>query len=268
MRNKSSLAGLIILGFIFLMAIGSLFMTFDSVTAANVPARFSPPSWQYPFGTDRMGRNALLRVIYGTRYSIMIGFGAVVISTFVGVVLGSTAAYYGGATDNIIMRISDIMASIPGLLLGMVIMVTLGMNLQNLIVAVGVAGIPNFIRMSRASIITVKGNEYVEAARAIGFSDMRIIATQILPNGLSPIIVQATTILGVNIIVGSALSYLGFGVPAPTPEWGALIAAGREFIRSSPWLAAFPGVFIMITVLGFNLLGDGLRDALDPKLKI
>ena len=266
-RSKSSLAGIIILGFVFLVAIASLFMSFSSVTASNVPARFSPPGWQFPFGTDNLGRNAFLRVIYGSRYSIVIGFGTLAISAFFGVMLGSTAAYYGGRTENIIMRISDILASIPSLLLGMVIMVVLGMKLQNLIIAVGVGGIPHYIRMSRASILTVKGNEYVEAARAIGFSDLRIIVTQILPNGLSPIMVQATATLGMAIMIAASLSFLGFGVPPPTPEWGALISAGREFAQTAPWLMAFPGIAIMITVLGFNLLGDGLRDALDPKLK-
>ena len=266
-HNKSSLVGIIILGFIFLIAIISLFMSYDSVISSNISIRFSPPSWEHPFGTDSIGRDTFLRVIYGTRYSIIIGFFSVALSTLVGIILGAVSAYYGKMTDNIIMRASDILASIPGLLLGMVVMVTLGMSLQNLIIAVGIAGIPNFIRMTRASILTVKGNEYIEAARAIGFSDLRIIVTQLLPNGLSPIIVQATTILGVNIIVGSALSFLGFGIPAPTPEWGALISAGREYIRTAPWLATYPGLFIMVTVLGFNLLGDGLRDALDPKLK-
>ena len=250
-----------------IIAIISLFMPFDIVTAQNIPIRFSPPSWQYWFGTDNMGRNIFLRVIYGSRYSIVIGFGSVAISALVGVSLGSTAAYYSGKTENIIMRICDILASIPGLLLGMVIMVVLGMNLPNLIIAVGVAGIPHFIRMSRASILTAKGNEFVEAARAIGYSDLRILVTQVLPNGLSPILVQATVLLGLNIMLAASLSFLGFGVQAPTPEWGTLVSSGRDYARNAPWLMAFPGLFIMITVLGFNLFGDGLRDALDPKLK-
>ena len=265
--NKSSLAGIFILGFVFVVAIISLFMSFDKAVATSVPERYIPPSWQYPFGTDNLGRNAFLMVIYGTRYSIAIGFGAVAISTLIGVTLGSVAAYYGGNTDNIIMRISDILASIPGLLLGMVIMITLGFSLQNLIIAVGIGGIPPFIRMSRASVLTVKGEEFVEAARAIGFSDVRIITTQVLPNGLSPIIVLVTSSLGLSITVGAALSFLGFGIPPPTPEWGTLIAAGRTVGSTAPWLMTFPGLSIMITVLGFNLLGDGLRDALDPKLK-
>jgi len=266
-RNKSSLAGIIILGFLVIMALVSLFMSFESVTSANVPAKFSRPSWQYPFGTDSLGRNLFLRVIYGTRYSIVIGFGAVLLSSIFGVSLGSIAGYYGGKADNIIMRISDVLASIPGLMLGMVIMIVLGMSLQNLIIAAGVTGIPHLIRISRASILTVKGNEFVEAARAIGFSDLRIIATQVIPNGLSPILVQATVALGLGIMMASSLSFLGFGIPAPTPEWGALVSAGRDYARAAPWLMAFPGIAIMLIVLGLNLLGDGLRDALDPKLK-
>ena len=266
-RSKSAMAGFIILAFLILIALGSLFMSYDSIAKSNVSIQFSSSSWKYPFGTDNMGRNAFLRVLYGSRYSLVIGFSAVMFSAIVGVTLGSIAAYYGGKTENIIMRASDVLASLPGLLLGMVIMVMLGRKMQNLIIAVGVAGIPHFIRMSRASILTVKGNEYVEAARATGFSDLRIIATQVLPNGLSPIIVQVTALIGLNIIFAASLSFLGFGIPPPIPEWGALVSAGREYIRTAPWLMTYPGLFIMITVLGFNLLGDGLRDALDPKLK-
>jgi peptide/nickel transport system permease protein len=266
-RSKSAMAGFIILAFLILIALGSLFMSYDSIAKSNVSMQFSSSSWKYPFGTDNMGRNAFLRVLYGSRYSLVIGFSAVMFSAIVGVTLGSIAAYYGGKTENIIMRASDVLASLPGLLLGMVIMVMLGRKMQNLIIAVGVAGIPHFIRMSRASILTVKGNEYVEAARATGFSDLRIIATQVLPNGLSPIIVQVTALIGLNIIFAASLSFLGFGIPPPIPEWGALVSAGREYIRTAPWLMTYPGLFIMITVLGFNLLGDGLRDALDPKLK-
>ena len=266
-RNKSSLAGIIILSFLAIVALCSLFMPFSAVTTANVPVKFTPPSWQYPFGTDSLGRNLFLRVIYGTRYSIIIGFGAVTLSSIFGVSLGAIAGYYGGKTDNIIMRVSDVLASIPGLMLGMVIMIVLGMSLRNLIIAAGVTGIPHLIRISRASILTVKGNEFVEAARAIGFSDFRIISTQVIPNGLSPILVQATVALGLGIMMASSLSFLGFGIPAPTPEWGALVSAGRDYARAAPWLMAFPGVAIMMIVLGLNLLGDGLRDALDPKLK-
>ena len=267
MRNRSAVVGLIILGVIILITLGSLFLTYDSVVTTKMADRFSAPSLQYPFGTDNMGRNIFLRTLYGARYSLIIGFSAVAFAAIIGVIMGAAAGYYGGRVDNIIMRISDVLASLPGLLLGMVIMVMLGLKIQNLVIATGVAGIPHFIRISRASILTVKENEFVEAARAIGYSDMRIITTQVLPNGLSPILVQLTALLGLNIIFAASLSYLGYGIPVPTPEWGALIAIGRDHIRTSPWMTTYPGLFIMITVLAFNLLGDGLRDALDPKQK-
>ena len=266
-KNKSAVIGFFILCAIFLAFIISLFMDMQTINKGIVADRFSAPSWQYPFGTDGMGRSVLLRVIYGTRYSLAIGFGAVLISTVLGVTLGSVSGYYGGRVDDVIMRISDILASIPGLLLGMVIMTMLEQNLQNLILAVGLTGAPVFIRMTRASILTVRNNEFVEAAHAIGLRNPRIIFTHVLPNGLSPVIITVTASLGITIVVAASLSFLGFGVPVPHPEWGTMVAGGREYARSAPWLMSFPGAFIMLTVLAFNLLGDGLRDALDPKLK-
>ena len=266
-RNKSAMAGLIIIAALFLTAIVSLPISYESVTEINAMARFHTPSREYLFGTDNMGRDMFLRTIYGTRYSIVIAFGATGIATVLGVILGSLAGYFGKVADEVIMRASDVLASIPGLLLGMVIVTVLGQSLQNLIIAVGITTIPIFIRITRASILTVRSQEFVEAARAIGLSNIRIIFAQVLPNGLSPIIVTFTASLGLSIIVAASLSFLGFGVPVPTPEWGSLVSAGRDFIRTSPHLTTFPGLFIMITVLAFNLLGDGLRDALDPKLK-
>ena len=266
-KNKGAMAGGIILGLLFLLFLGSLFISFEAATARNVPIRFTPPNLQYPFGTDNMGRNMLIRVIYGIRYSLAIGFGAAGMSTVLGVTLGSLAGYYGGKIDNLIMRFSDVLASIPGLLFGMVIVTMLGESLPNLIIAVGVTGTPIFIRMTRASILTVVQNEFVEASKSIGLRNPRIIFSSVLPNGLSPIIVTITASLGITIIVAASLSYLGYGVPAPHPEWGKLIAASKEYARPAPYLLTFPGLAIMITVLAFNLLGDGLRDALDPKLK-
>jgi ABC-type dipeptide/oligopeptide/nickel transport system permease component len=266
-QNKSAIAGVIILGVMVLTFIATLFISYDAVIEPNIMNSHSQPTLQNPFGTDRMGRDLFLRVIYGTRYSLAIGFGGIAITAFFGILLGATAGYFGGKTDNIIMRLSDVLASIPGLLLGMVIMIVLGPSLRNLIIAVGVGFIPITTRITRASILTVKDNEFVEAARSVGLSNFRIIFTQVLPNGLSPIIVSLTTALGMAIIIGASLSFLGFGIPLPTPEWGALVSAGRTYLRAAPWLMTFPGLFIMVTVLGFNLLGDGLRDALDPKLK-
>ena len=266
-RNKSAMAGLVIIILLLLVLLGSLFISFESVTESATANRFRPPDWQFPFGGDNLGRNTFLRTIYGTRYSIVIGFGAVAIATVFGVVLGSFAGFYGGIADDIIMRASDVLASIPGMLLGMVIVTVLGQSLRNLIIAVGVTAIPVFIRITRASVLTVRNNEFVEAARAIGISNTRIVFTQVLTNGLSPIIVTFTASIGLSIIVAASLSFLGFGVPVPHPEWGALVSTGRNYIRNAPWLTTFPGLFIMITVLAFNLLGDGLRDALDPKMK-
>ena len=266
-HNKGAMAGLVIVILLFIIMICSLFIKYEAVTASSAANRLRPPSLQLPFGADNLGRNMFLRTIYGTRYTIVIGFGAAGIATILGVILGSIAGYYGGITDDIIMRASDVLASIPGMLLGMVIVTVLGQSLRNLIIAVGVTAIPVFIRITRASILSLRNQEFVEAARAIGLPNIRIIFTQVLPNGLSPIIVTFTASLGLSIIVAASLSFLGFGVPVPTPEWGALVSAGRNYIRTSPFLMTFPGLFIMITVLAFNLLGDGLRDALDPKLK-
>lgn len=267
-KNKGAMAGLIIVILLLLTMVASfIFISYEDVTSYDITLQFAPPSLEHPFGCDDMGRDLFLRTIYGTRYSVFIGVGAVLIAAAIGIFLGAVAGYFGGTVENIIMRFSDIMASIPGMLLGMVIVTVLGQSLMNLVFAVGVTAIPMFIRVTRASILTVRGREFVEAARAIGMSNMRIIFTQVLPNGLSPIIVTLTTSLGTMIIVASSLSFLGFGVPVPTPEWGALMAAGRSYVRFAPHLTTFPGLFIMITVLAFNLLGDGLRDALDPKLK-
>jgi len=268
LHNPGALAGMIIIAALVLMFIASQFIPWGAVTDPNVPYRFSPPSWRFPFGTDFMGRSIFTRTIYATRFSLPIGIGATSVATLFGVFLGSIAAYYeGSAADEIIMRFSDSLASIPGLLLGMVIIASLGQSMMNLIIAIGVAAIPFFVRMARASVLTIKGNEFVEAARAVGLGHFRILFSQVLPNGLAPIIVSFTASLGMAILISAGLSFLGFGVPIPNPEWGSLVADGRAVIRHAPWVTTFPGLFIMLTVMGFNLLGDGLRDAFDPKLK-
>ena len=267
-RNKGAMAGLVIIAIMLILFVVALCIPFSKVTTANVADRFSSPSLKYLFGTDGMGRNQFTRVIYATRFSMPIGLGATAFAALIGVFLGSLAAYYEGTPrDEVIMRFSDTLASIPGVLLGMVIITTLGRSLTNLIIAVGVAAIPGFIRMSRASMLSVKGNEFVEAARAIGLPNFRIIFSQILPNAIAPMIVAFTAQLGMSILISATLSFLGYGVPVPNPEWGSLAATGRDNISNAPWLTTFPGLFIMITVLSFTLLGDGLRDAFDPKLK-
>ncbi|MCL2391187.1 MAG: ABC transporter permease subunit [Oscillospiraceae bacterium] len=268
LKNPGALTGMIILAVMLILFVVALRMPFDMVTSTNVAYRNSPPSFEFLFGSDHMGRNLFYRVVYATRFSLPIGIGATAIAALGGVFLGSISAFFeGSVADEIIMRFSDALASIPGILLGMVIITTLGRSVPNLIIAIGVSAIPVFIRISRASILTLKGNEFVEAAKAIGLSNFRILYTQVLPNGLAPIMITFTASLGMAILISAGLSFLGFGIPVPNPEWGALVSTGREWLRTAPWLTIFPGLFIMLTVMAFNLLGDGLRDAFDPKLK-
>ena len=267
-KNKGAMAGLIIISAVILCFLLSLFLIdYGMVTDGSLKNKLLPPSAQYPFGTDQYGRNMLYRVLYGSRYSLAIGFGGSTIAATLGITLGCLAGYYGGVREMVIMRASEVLTSIPGILFGMVIMTTLGTTLPNLIICVGITSIPNYIRMSRASILSIRNQEFVEAAHAIGLPNRRIIFRQILPNGLSPLIVTFTMNLGSMILIASGLSFLGFGITAPRPEWGALISGSREFMRNAGFLLTFPGLFIMATVLAFNMLGDGLRDALDPKLK-
>ena len=266
-RNKGATVGLCIIGALVLILLVSLFISYASITITNIANRFQHPNSQHLFGTDAMGRDVFLRTIYGTRYSLGIGFGSSLFAAVIGIFVGSISGFYGGILDDIIMRVTDVLASIPGLLLGMVIVSVMGGSFLNLLIAVGICSVQYYIRITRASIISIRGQEYVEAARAIGMPNIKIIFTQVLPNGLSPIIVMFSGTLGIAILVAAGLSFLGLGIPVPQPEWGALISDGRNYIRTASYLSTFPGLFIMITVLAFNLLGDGLRDALDPKLK-
>jgi len=267
-RNKGAMIGLIIIAIIILCFIVSLFfISYEMATEGIVRDRLTSPNWKYPFGTDNMGRSLFLRVLYGSRYSLAIGFGGSLISIIIGVTLGAIAGYYGGVRETIVMRSADILSSIPAILLGMIILSTMGSSLINLIITVGITSLPAYIRMTRASILSLRNQEFVEAAHAIGLPVPRIIITQILPNGLSPLIITFTMNFGLVILMSSGLSFLGFGITMPRPEWGALIAYGKEYMRNAPYLLTYPGIFIMATVLAFNMLGDGLRDALDPKMK-
>ena len=267
MKNKGAIVGLIILCIMVLTFFYSLTISWDSITAASVPDILAAPSWRLPFGADDMGRNLFLRVVYGSRYSLAIGFGAVLIGLILGLFLGCISGYFGGKIDVFIMRVCDVMSSIPGILFPMVIMTALGQSLLNLILAMGITSIPLYARISRASMLSVRGEEFIEAARSIGFSNFRVIFTEVLPNGMAPIIITVTTSLGMTILGAAGLSFIGYGVRPPAPEWGGLVSSGRSLIRSAPWVSLFPGIIIMITVLAFSMLGDGLRDALDPKLK-
>ncbi len=268
-RNKGAMAGVaLVLIIIFIAVFADVLLDYDTQVIGQNPAeRLQWPNARHWFGTDEMGRDLFCRVLYGTRYSCSVGLVAVSIGMIFGVTLGAVAGFFGGIVEDLIMRISDIFTAVPSILLAIVIVAALGPSLMNLMIAVGVGSIPSFVRITRAAVLTVRNEEYVEASRAIGMSSWKIIFRHILPNCLSPIIVSATLRVAGAIIAAAGLSFLGLGVQAPSPEWGALLSAGRKYIRHYSYLTFFPGLAIMITVLALNLVGDGLRDALDPKLK-
>lgn len=268
-KNKGAVLGLIVLlAFVVISLVSGFIWDYETdIVGMNVSQRLLTPSFEHPFGTDHMGRDVLARVFYGTRYSLLIGFGSTLISTLFGVLFGSIAGYYGGKVENVIMRVVELLLMIPNMLLTIVIVSAFGINLGNLILAQGLATIPHFTRNARAAIMTVRDNEYIEAARAMGVSDFKIILKHVIPNALSPILVQVTTRIGGCIVGAAGFSFLGLGVPIPTPEWGAMLADARMYMRAFPHLVFFPGLAILILVLAINQIGDGLRDALDPKLK-
>jgi len=265
--NPGAMFGLIVLLIVFLAMLYSLFfISFQEVTAF-VGVRLQPPSKEHIFGLDEMGRDLFLRMLYGSRYSLAVGFGSIGFGLIVGTFFGAIAGYYGGMTEEIIMRISDILASIPPILMGMVIVAVLGPSLMNLLIAIGVSSISGFIRMGRAAILNSAGSEYVESAKAIGMSEFRILFSQVLPNSVSPLIVTATSRIATAVLSAAGLSFLGFGIPVPYPEWGSLISGGRNYMLTAPHITTFPGLCVMVLTLACALLGDGLRDALDPRLK-
>lgn len=268
-KNKGAVIGLVILCMFIVIAVTSSFVwDYDTdITGMNISQRLLKPCMQHLFGTDHMGRDVLARVFYGTRYSLVIGFGSTLISTFFGILFGSIAGYYGGKIEDITMRIVELLLMIPNMLLTIVIVTAFGINLGNLLLAQGLATIPHFTRNARAAIMTVRDNEYIEAARAMGVNDVKIILKHVIPNALSPILVQVTTRIGGCIVGAAGFSFLGLGVPIPTPEWGAMLSDAKTHMRAYPHLVIFPGLAILILVLAINQIGDGLRDALDPKLK-
>lgn len=268
-KNKGAVIGMIFLAVLVLAALLSPYL-FDydtQVIGMNMPERLQPPSSAHWFGTDEVGRDLFARVIYGARYSLVIGVGSVLIGLVVGTILGSLAGFYGGVMDSVIMRGVDIFYSIPNIMTAVVIVSVLGRSTVNLMIALAFSCASSFSRIVRASVMTIRNQEYVESSYSMGLPTWKIILKHILPNCLSPIIVQLTLLIGTTIISASSLSFLGIGVPAPAPEWGALLSAGRGHIRNASYMCVIPGLAIMFTVLALNLLGDGLRDALDPKLK-
>lgn len=268
-KNKTAMLGLGILIVLILLAVfADVIADYDEVVIKmNSSIRLQKPSSEHIFGTDELGRDIFARCIHGARVSLKVGIIAVGIAIIIGGTLGAIAGFYGGKLDNFIMRIMDIFLAIPSILLAIAIVSAFGTSMLNLMMAVGISSIPSYARIVRASVLSIKDQEFIEAARAIGARDRRIILKHILPNALAPIIVQGTLGVASAILSTAGLSFIGLGIQKPEPEWGAMLALGRQHIRTSPHVTTFPGIAIMVTILSLNLLGDGLRDALDPRLK-
>ncbi|VXB49123.1 oligopeptide ABC transporter (permease) [Bacillus sp. 349Y] len=266
-KNKIALIGLFIVLFFVLLAIAAPLIAPQGINEQNLAKRLQAPSSEHWFGTDDFGRDILSRIIHGARISLWVGFFAVIGSAVAGSLLGIVAGYYGRWVDTIISRIFDIMLAFPSILLAIAVVAALGPSLRNALIAIAIINIPNFGRLVRSRVLSVKQEEYVMAAKAIGMKDNRILLHHILPNSMAPIIVQGTLAIATAIIEAAALGFLGLGAQAPQPEWGKMLADARTFMLQAPWTMIFPGLAIMLTVLGFNLMGDGLRDALDPKMK-
>lgn len=268
LKNKGALVGMIFMILLVILACaGDIIYDYDTDVIGFSADLSKAPSLNHPFGTDQLGRDILARVVYGSRYSLIIGMGSVALGLVVGLILGSLAGFYGGAWDQVVMRANDILYAIPNIMLAVVIVQLLGKSIGSLVVALSISSATSFAKITRASVMTIQGQEYIESAYAMGLPTWKIILRHVIPNCLSPIIVQVTLAIGSNIISASSLSFLGVGVPTPMPEWGTMLSDARQYIRSAPWMCIFPGLAIMFTVLALNLLGDGLRDALDPKLK-
>ncbi|HOG01508.1 MAG: Glutathione transport system permease protein GsiD [Firmicutes bacterium ADurb.Bin248] len=268
-KSFGAMLGLCIVGAIVLIAVaGNFYFDYEKdVVGQNIAQRLQPPSPEHWFGTDEYGRDIFARVVWGARYSLSIGFAAVLVSCLAGVVLGAVAGYYGGVAETVIMRLADIFMSVPSILLGICLVSAFGQSVSMLVVAVSIGAIPAITRVARASVMTVRDMEFVEAARAAGANDLVIIFRHVLMNALAPVIVQATLRISGTIIAIAALSFIGLGITAPTPEWGTMLASARGYIRGYSYMTLFSGLAIMITVMGFNLIGDGVRDSFDPKLK-
>lgn len=269
-KNKMAVAGMIILIIVILLAVCAplLYDYQEYCVAMHIKDRFLPVfSPGHILGTDAYGRDMAARIIHGARYSLAISLSSVIMSMILGGIVGAVAGYYGGTLDDVLMRIVDILMAIPMTMLAIVIVAALGASIQNMVIALTISQIPSFARVVRSSVLTVKDMEYVEAARSIGATDFSIIVKDILPNILSPVIVQVAIRTAASITNAAALSFLGLGVEAPAPEWGAMLSFGRAYIRDYSYLTYLPGLAMMITILSLNLLGDGLRDAMDPRLR-
>lgn len=266
-KNNNAIFGLSVILFTLVVAIFAPFIAPHQPNEQELLNRLKPPSLKHPLGTDGHGRDILSRVIFGSRISLLIGLISIGIGLGVGVPMGLTAGFFGGAYEEVIMRTIDIMMSFPGILLALVVVAILGPGLFNVMIAIGIWSIPIFTRIVRGSTLSLREEQFIEAARALGVGDFKIMVKHVLPNCLAPILVLSSLRLATAILSAAALSFLGLGAQPPTPDWGAMLSAGRNFLREAWWFSTFPGLAIMFVVLGFNLLGDGLRDVLDPKMQ-
>ena len=267
LRNKAAVFGLVIIVLMFLCAlVAPLIVTYD-YAEQDLPSMLQPPSKAHLFGTDEFGRDIFSRVIYGSRVSLKVGFLAVGISLFVGLLLGSIAGYYGRILDSVICALVDIALAFPMTLLAIAIIAILGPGLFNVCLAIALSSWGSFARIARGQFLSLKNQEFIEAAKILGYSDSRIIFRHILPNSLAPLVVLTTLEVTKAIIVEATLSFLGLGIQPPLPSWGSIMSSGRSFLFDAPWITVFPGVMIILVVMGFNLFGDALRDTLDPRLR-
>jgi peptide/nickel transport system permease protein len=267
LRNKTAVIGLLILVIMVIMCLAAPLIAPYGYDEQNVMEKFLGSSFRHLFGTDNLGRDIFSRILYGGRLTLLVGFGATGIAAVIGIILGAIAGYYGNKIDNVIMRILDIFMAVPNLVLAIALAAVMGTGIKSCMLAVGISAIPTFARTIRGSILTVKAQEYVEAAKSIDASDLRIIFKHVFINVLSPVIVQLTLQIASAITNAAALSFLGLGIVPPTPEWGSMLSSARTYILKYPMLCVWPGISIALVVLSLNLFGDGLRDALDPRLK-
>lgn len=274
-HNRLAVAGFVIILLFIVVILATIgidlatnYAFYDEyIVKQDLTLRLAKPSLAHPLGCDEFGRDLLLRILWGTKLSMAIGVVAISLSVIMGAPFGMIAAFYGGKVDNVIMRVMDVLLAVPYMLLAMAIVAALGTSTVNLLLALAVSGIAKYARIARAAVLTVKDSEFVEAARAVGASDATILFKYILPNALAPILVQISLGIGDSILAVAGLSYLGLGVQPPQPEWGAILTTARTYMRDAWHISVFPGLFLILAVIAFNLFGDGLRDALDPKLK-
>lgn len=266
-KRPPAMIGLAFIVILMILSFMSPYICKYGYKTISMKNAFALPSLEHPFGCDELGRDELSRILYGAKYTMSIGIFSTFISCIIGIILGAIAGYFGGRVDSFLMRFLDVFQSFPGILLAIAISAVLGPGFEKVIIALGISSIPGHARMMRANILSIRGAEYVEAATAMNCSTVRVIAKHIIPNAISPLIVSVAMGIAASGLAASALSFLGFGVQAPTPEWGAMLSSARAYIRDYPHLCVFPGLFIMGTVLSCNLVGDAIRDALDPKLR-